>query len=108
MGAVLSVFFQPAVSIGSDVRWYGMCYRNPDSPARHGLSDAHAALAMLEIVTNITLVGLSGAQSSIVFRLEKQTPLHVYGVIAGILLGVTLIAYGVFCVLLKRRVYQWQ
>ena len=65
-------------------------------------------LAMLEIVTNITLVGLSGAQSSIVFRLEKQTPLHVYGVIAGILLGVTLIAYGVFCVLLKRRVYQWQ
>lgn len=64
--------------------------------------------AMLEIVTTITIVGLSGGQSAIVFRLEKQTPLHVYSVIAGILLGLTAIAYAAFRILLKRRVYQWQ
>ena len=66
------------------------------------------AFAMLEIVTNITIVGLSGAQSSIVFRLEEQTPLHVYIVIAGILLGLTVAAYAAFRLLLRKRVYQWQ
>lgn len=65
-------------------------------------------LAMLEIVTNITIVGLSGAQSAIVFRREEQTPLHIYCVIAGILLGLTIVSYVLFRVLLKRRVYQWQ
>lgn len=64
--------------------------------------------AMLEIVTNITIVGLSGAQSAIVFRLEKQTPGHVYCVIAGILLGMTAVCYVLFRVLLRKRVYQWQ
>lgn len=66
------------------------------------------AFAMLEIVTNITIVGLSGAQSCIVFRLEEQTPLHVYIVIAGILLGLTVAAYAAFRLLLRKRVYQWQ
>ncbi len=64
--------------------------------------------AMLEIVTNITIVGLSGAQSAIVFRLEKQTPLHVYSVITGILIGLTVAAYAAFRFLLRKRVYQWQ
>lgn len=64
--------------------------------------------AMLEIVTNITIVGLSGGQSAIVFRMDATSPWPVYGVIAGILLGLILTAYLLFRVLLRKRVHVWQ
>lgn len=65
-------------------------------------------LAMLEIVTNITIVGLSGAQSAIVFRLESKSPLLIYAVIAGTLLQLTAATYIVFRSLLRKRVFVWQ
>lgn len=64
--------------------------------------------AMLEITTNITIVGLSGAQSAIVFRLETTSAALVYVVIAGILLSLTLLSYLIFRSLLRKRVFVWQ
>lgn len=64
--------------------------------------------AMLEITTNITIVGLSGAQSAIVFRLYTTSATLVYGVIAGILLSLTLLSYLIFRSLLRKRVFVWQ
>ncbi len=64
--------------------------------------------AMLEITTNITIVGLSGAQSAIVFRLDTTSAALVYGVIAGILLSLTLLSYLIFRILLRKRVFVWQ
>ena len=64
--------------------------------------------AMLEIVTNITIVGLSAGQSSISMSVEPQTPLRVYAVIAGILLGLTAICYCAFRTLFRKRVFLWQ
>lgn len=65
-------------------------------------------LAMLEIVSKVTLVGLSGGQSAIVFRSATQTPLHIYCLIAGILLAFSLIAYAVFRTIIRWRIYEWQ
>ncbi len=64
--------------------------------------------AMLEIVTNITVVGLSGAQSSIVFRLETDSPGFVYAVIAGILGILLFIVYLLFRYFFRKRVIEWQ
>ena len=64
--------------------------------------------AMLEIVTNITIVGLSGAQSSIVFRLNTTSPVLVYCVIASILIVLLAISYFSFFALLRKRVFVWQ
>lgn len=64
--------------------------------------------AMIEIVSYVTIVGLSGGQSSIVFRSPTQTPLHIYGLIAGILTALTLIAYVVFRIIIRWRIYKWQ
>ena len=64
--------------------------------------------AMLEIATRITIVGLSGAQSSIVFRLETNSPGLVYGVIAGILLSLIALSYIGFRTLFRKRVIEWQ
>lgn len=64
--------------------------------------------AMLEIVTNITIIGLSGAQSSIVFRLRTTSPVLVYCVIAGILLGLSVLSYILFRHFLQRRLFLWQ
>lgn len=59
----------------------------------------------LESTTNITLVGLSGAQSSIVFRFFYQTPLAVWCLIAAIFTLITTIAYLFYRKLLQRRLY---
>ncbi|MBP5168000.1 MAG: hypothetical protein IJK71_12980 [Clostridia bacterium] len=64
--------------------------------------------SMLEIATKITIVGLSGAQSSIVFRLETDSPGLVYCVIAGILLAFILVSYILFRTLFRKRVIEWQ
>ncbi len=64
--------------------------------------------AMLEIVTNVTIVGLSAGQSSISMRVEPQTPEKVYAVIAGILLGLTALSYAAFRTLFRKRVFLWQ
>ena len=66
------------------------------------------SFAMLEIITNITIVGLSGGQSAIVFRLQDQSALHVYCVIAGILLALISGTYVAFRMLLRKRVFIWQ
>lgn len=65
-------------------------------------------LAMIEIVTDITIVGLSGAQSSIVFSLDTDSPMLVYLVIFCILLFLILTVFFCFRFMIKKRVFQWQ
>jgi len=63
--------------------------------------------AILETATNVTLVGLSGAQSAIVFRYSYQTPFAVWMLIAGIFLCVTTVAFFAYQKLFRRRQYVW-
>ena len=65
-------------------------------------------LAMIEIMSYFTLVGLSSGQSSLVLRQADQSPLHIWLLIASVFAIFLAMTYIAFQYLLRKRVFIWQ
>lgn len=64
--------------------------------------------SLLEILTEVTVVGFSAGQAALVSRLVPQALWPIWGFIVVVYLAFVLLAFGVFSVLLRKRVFQWQ